>query len=148
MPIFAAAFLALPVFASAHAAGFVIEPIGQPGEVAGCVAINAETEVGLVAVDQTLVLIMTSELLRLRKGDAVDGTWQVDNSKERRLDVKTDTVNTVSVELPASKENFALLANGNTVTVTMGATSVEWGLDGSRKALVDLGTCMDKNAKR
>lgn len=132
---------------AAQAAGFSIEPIGEPGNYMGCVAIDGETEMGFVGVAQTIAVIAHSKLLRLRKGDAVDGTWNIDGAAEQKLDAKTDTADTVSAGLPATPATFALLANGNAFSVTMGATSVEWSLEGSSKALKDLGACMDKNVK-
>ena len=144
---YAPLFLAVIVLLApaAHAAGFSVEPIGEPGKYAGCVAIDGETEIGFVGVGQTLAVLAHSKLLRLRKGDAVEGTWNVDGGAERKLDAKTDTADTVSAELPATPATVALLANGNTFSVTMGATSVEWSLEGSSQALKDLGACMDKN---
>lgn len=141
-PFLAAMVLLAP---AAHAAGFSIEPIGDPGKYVGCVAINGETEIGFVGVGQTVAVVAHSKLLRLRKGDAVEGTWNVDGGAERRLDAKTDTADTVSADLPATPATLAMLANGDAFSVTMGATSVEWSLEGSRQALKDLGACMDKN---
>ena len=130
---------------AAHAAGFTVEPIGEPGKYVGCVAVDGETEMGFVGVGQTVAVLAHSKLLRLRKGDAVDGTWNVDGGAEHKLDAKTDTADTVSAEMPASKATLTLLGNGNTFSVTVGATDVEWSLAGSSKALQDLGACMDKN---
>ena len=144
-PLIAAALLLLAP--AAHAAGFSIEPIGEPGKYMGCVAVDGETEIGFVGVGPTVAVLAHSKLLRLRKGDAVDGTWNVDGGAEHKLDAKTDDADTVSAEMPASKATLALLSNGSTFSITMGATNVEWSLVGSSKALQDLSACMDKNVK-
>ncbi len=128
-------------------AAYKIEPIGEPGAHKGCIAIDGETELGFVAAGQSLAILVHSELLRLRKGDPVDGTWNVDGGKEYKLDASTDTANTVSADVPQTKPMFDLLRDGNTLNVTLGATNVEWSLAGSSKALQELGACMDKNVK-
>ncbi len=135
------------LLAPAAQAAFKIEPIGEPGAYKGCVAIDGETELGFVGVGQSIGVIAHSELLRLRKGDAVDGTWNVDGGKTYKLDASTDTANTVSADVPPNKAMYDLLSNGNTFSVSMGATDVEWSLTGSGKALQELGACMEKNVK-
>ena len=143
-PLTAIAMLALS-FSQARAAGYQIMPIGEPGKYVGCMAINEQTELGFVAVQQSLGVLMNSKLLRVRQGDAVDGTWRVDEGREMKLDAVSTTADTVTGDLPQSREAFAQLANGNAVTVTLGATTVEWSLEGSKQALADIGACMDKN---
>ena len=131
---------------TAHA-DYEISPMGEPGAYTGCLAIDSEAEMGFVAVGQSVAVLAYSKLLRLRVGDEVNGTWTVDDSTARKLDRKTSTADTVTADLPATRETLALLGNGKTFSVTIGATDVEWSLAGSAKALKDLGACMDKNVK-
>ena len=56
--------------------------------------------------------------------------------------------NTIAAVVPPTPASFKMLGDGNTVSATLGATEVEWSLEGSRQALADLGACMDKNIKR
>ena len=146
---FAVSFLAALVVAiPAAQATYSVEPIGEPGAYSGCLAVDGETQLGFVGVGHSIGLIAHSELLRLRKGDAVDGTWSVDGGKSYKLDASTDTANTISASVPPTKAMYDLLVQGSTFNVTMGATDVEWSLAGSGKALTDLGACMDKNVKQ
>lgn len=143
----AAFVLALPLCSAAHADGYEVAPIGERGAYMGCMAIDADTGVSFVAVGQSLSVMMSAALLRVNKGDAVDGTWAVDGGKGRPLSVKADGNNTVSADLQASKEILTLLSNGNQISAAIGATYVDFDLSGSKQALQDLGACMDKNVK-
>jgi len=143
----AALVLALPLCSAAHAEGYEITPVGERGAYIGCVAIDANTGVGFAAVGQSLSVLMNAALLRVNKGDQVDGTWAVDGGKERPLSAEADNKDAVSADLQASKEILALLANGNQISATIGATYVDFDLGGSKQALQDLAACMDKNVK-
>ena len=142
------ALLALPLCTPAHAAGYQISPIGNPGAYNGCLAMDVDAGLGFVSFAQNLTVLMQAKLLDVEKGEAVTGTWSVDGSKERSLDDKATDKNIVSAGLAATKEMMALLGDGNQLTVTMGKTSVEFDLAGSKQALQDLGACMDKNVKQ
>ncbi len=143
----AALVLALPLCSAAHAEGYEIAPIGERGAYMGCMAIDADTGVSFVAVGQSLSVMMSAALLRVNKGDAVDGTWAVDGGKGRPLSAKADGKNTVSADLQASREIVTLLSNGNQISAVIGATYVDFDLTRSKQALQDLGACMDKNVK-
>ncbi len=131
---------------AAHAAGFEVVPIGDKGAYVGCVAANSDTEVAFAAVGPQLAILLQSKLLRLRKGDEVDGTWSVDGAKERPLEEKADSPNTVSAML--NDTTMAQVMKGKAISVTVGATEVEWQLDGTQKAVLDLAACMQTNVKR
>ena len=148
MPRLLALALALaltPLCTTAYAAGFETMPIGDKGAYVGCIAANGDTSVAFAAVGPHLALLLQSKELRLRKGDAVDGTWSIDGSKERSLDDKTDTANTVGVTL--SDATLAQVMKGSTISATLGATEVEWSLAGTQQAVLELATCMNTNVK-
>ena len=146
--LLAASVAALPFCAPAMAAsGYDVQPVGDPGKAIGCMAINTDTGVSFVAVQQNLSVMMTAKGFRVGKGDAVDGVWSVDGGKDRPLADKADANGTVSVDLVASKEVLALFGNGNTLSATVGKNTYEFDLAGSKAALEELGGCMDKNVK-
>lgn len=139
---------ALPFCAPALAAsGYDVQPVGDPGKAIGCMAINTDTGVTFVAVQQNLSVMMTAKGFRVGKGEAVDGVWSVDGSKERALSDKADANGTVSADLVASREVMALFGNGNMLSATVGKNTYEFDLAGSKQALEELGACMDKNVK-
>lgn len=144
---FIGSIVALPLCAAAYADGFEVSPIGNPGAYMGCMAIDANTGIAFVGVGQTLSVMMTAKLLRVKKGEGVDGTWAVDGGKTHALAAKADGENTVSADLQVTKETMALLSEGSQLSAVIGATYVDFDLGGSKQALRDLSDCMNKNVK-
>lgn len=146
--LFVLSAAALPFCAPAHAeSNYTVQPVGDPGKAIGCMAVNEDAGLAFVAVQQNLSVMMTSKGFRVGKGDAVDGVWSVDGSKDRPLSDKADANGTVSADLVASKEVMTLLGNGTMLSATVGKNTYEFDLSGSKQALSELGACMDKNVK-
>lgn len=139
--------LALPVCSAAYAEGFDVSPIGKPGAYIGCMAVDTNAGLAFVGVGQTLSVMMSAKLLRVKKGEVIDGTWAVDGGKTHPLSTKADSDNTVSADLEVTKNILMLLSDGNQISTTIGATYVDFDLTGSKQALHDLPDCMNKNAK-
>lgn len=148
-PLLLALFAGLPLCAPAHAAsGYEVQPVGEPGKYIGCTAINTDSAVTFVAVEQTLSVMVTAKGFRVGKGEAVDGTWSVDGGKDRALSPKADANGTVSADLAATFEVMTLLGDGSTFSATVGKNTYEFDLAGSKQALLELSACMDKNVKK
>lgn len=137
---------ALLLAGAAHAAPYAVEPILDKGKTMGCMAINQTDGVVIVAVENSLSVIVTSPDFKVVKDDAVSGTWSIDDSKRRPLAEKANGDGIVSIDLELTKENFELLGQGDELTVALGKTIRSFSLAGSSKALADLSTCM--NAKK
>lgn len=146
---FTALVLAVAVAASgtAHAATYDIEPLDDKGQFLGCMAINATDGVVLLAMENALSLLVTAPEFKVAKGDTVSGTWSIDTSKNRPLSDKANGASTVSIDLELTKDNFELVGNGDTLTVSIGKASHEFSLAGSSKGLDGLRACMKKAGK-
>jgi hypothetical protein len=130
---------------AARAAGYDIQPLTNDGKFLGCMAINQAEGVVLLAVENGLAVLVTSTDFKVAKGDDVKGTWSIDNSKSRPLADKANGDGTVSIDLQLTKEDFALLGDGDELEVVVGKVSKTFTLAGSSKGLAGLSGCM-KNA--
>ena len=141
-------FLAVMALASAaHAATYDIQPLNDDGKFLGCMALNQADGVVLLAVENSLAVLVTSPDFKVAKGDTVKGTWSIDNSKSRPLSGKANGDGTVSIDLETTKADFAMLSDGDELEVNLGKVSKTFSLAGSSKGLAGLSACMSKAGK-
>jgi hypothetical protein len=137
-----AACLALPVCASAQAAGYQVSVIGDAANFVGCLALNETAGVGFLAVGDSVALLANSKSLKIAKGDNVSGKWSVDGGAATLYSAKSDTLNTVTIDVPNDAEAVAALTTGKMLAVTNGSNSANFDLEGSGEAFVNLISCM------
>ena len=142
-----AAVASLAVAASAHAATYDIQPLNDDGKFLGCMALNQADGVVLLAVENGLAVLVTSPAFKVAKGDAVSGTWSIDDSKSRPLSERANGDGTVSIDLALTKADFAMLGDGEELEVKLGKVTKTFSLAGSSKGLAGLSACMKDAGK-
>jgi hypothetical protein len=138
-----AAFSLLGV--AAQAASYKVDPMIDKGSFLGCMAVNQTDGIVIVGVETGLSLMVEAPEFKVAKGDAVAGTWAVDDGKQSALADKANGAGVVSIDLPLTRENFELVANGDELTVSLGKAKHSFSLEGSSKGLEDLTSCMNKH---
>ena len=146
MPVFKkdilAVCLALPLGASAQAAGYQVSVMGDAANFVGCLALNESVGIGFLAVGDSVALLGNSKALKIAKGDAVSGKWSVDGGTATAYSAKADTLNTVTIDVPNDAEAVAALTSGKLLTVSNGSNTAKFDLDGSGEAFANLVSCM------
>ena len=146
MPVVRKAILAacviLPFGASAQAAGYQVSVIGDAANFVGCLALNESVGIGFLAVGDSVALLGNSKALKIAKGDTVSGKWSVDGRAATIYSAKTDTLNTVTIDVPNDAEAVAALTTGKMLTISNGGNTAKFDLEGSGEAFANLVSCM------
>lgn len=137
-----AALLVLPLCNPAVAASYQVSVIGDAANFVGCLALNETVGIGFLAVGDSVALLGTSKALKIAKGDAVSGKWSVDGGTATNFSAKADTLNTVTIDVPNDAEAVAALTTGKMLTVSNGANTAKFELDGAADAFAGLIACM------
>ncbi len=143
---FATLFLALSVLPAA-AASYDVQPLKDGDKFIGCMAVNQGDGLVLLAVENGLAILLSSPEFKVVKGDAVTGSWSIDNSKSRPLSERANGDGTISIDLELTKADFLLIGDGDELEVNFGKVSKTFSLAGSSKGLAGLSSCMSKNGK-
>ncbi len=131
--------------AGAQAASYKVDPMIDKGNFLGCMAVNPTDGIVIMAVQTGLSLIVEAPEFKVAKGDAVAGTWAIDDNKRGQLAETANGAGVVSIDLPITHENFDLVANGDELVVSLGKAKHNFSLEGSSKGLEELTSCMNKH---
>jgi hypothetical protein len=127
---------------AADAADFSIMPLKDGDSFTGCLAQNTDAGLGLLAVGDKVELFANSAKFAIAKGDDIKGSWSVDGSAATDFSSSADSAATATIDVPNTTEAVTALTSGKTLTVKANDVSVDFPLEGTDKAFMGLGECM------
>eukprot|EP01037_Dinobryon_pediforme_P005510 gene5510-5564_t len=128
--------------APVKAAGYQLSVIGDAKNFMGCLAVNEDTGLGFMAVGDSVALLGNAKALKIAKGSKVAGQWSVDGAAPTAYAGTSDTLNTVTIDVPKDAEAVAALTTGKTLSISNGSNVAKFDLEGSGEAFSNLVSCM------